>query len=182
MTRTTRDVTAVITEDEIRRRVQELGQQITADYGGRPLTVVGVLRGSLIFLAGWVRQIAPPLTCDFIEVSRYSGRTDASGIVRIVKDLSDPVEHRDVLLIEDIVDSGLTLAYLRSNLETRRPASVRVCTLLDKPEARQADIVLDYVGFVVPDRFLVGYGLDLEEQYRNLPYVGVIENREEDPP
>ncbi len=166
-------VTPLIKEDEIARRVAELGREITADYAGKQLTVVGILKGSFPFMADLIRHIDLPLSCDFIEVSTYAGGTSSSGVVRFNKDLSHPIEGRHVLLVEDIVDSGLTMTYLLRNLQTRRPASIGICTLLDKAEAREAEVPLDYVGFVIPRKFVIGYGLDFDERYRNLRFVGV---------
>ncbi len=167
------DVQPIITAEEIERRVAELGRQITGDYAGRELTLVGILKGSVPFMADLMRQVDLPLSCDYIEISTYAGGVRQSGVVRFNKDLSHPIEGRHVLLVEDVVDSGLTLDYIRRNLQTRRPESLAICALLDKRDAREADVPLDYVGFIVPDRYVVGYGLDHQEHYRNLPFVGV---------
>ncbi len=165
----------LITEEELRTRVAELGQEISADYQGKDLLMVCILRGAVIFLSDLIRQITIPHEIDFMAVSSYGGtRTESSGIVRILMDLTTSIEGRDVLIVEDIVDTGLTLSYIIDNLQTRHPASLRVCVLLDKRERRQVDVPLDYVGFVIPDRFVVGYGLDYDERYRNLPFVGVL--------
>ncbi len=166
-------INPLITAEEIAKRVKELGRQITADYRDKPLTAVGILKGSFPFMADLIRHIDLPVTCDFLEVSSYAGGTRSTGVVRFNKDLTHPIEGRDVLLIEDIVDSGLTLTYLLRNLETRNPSSLRICALLDKKEAREADVPIEYCGFVIPKKFVVGYGLDFDERYRNLPYVGV---------
>ena len=166
-------VTPLVREQEIAQRVAELGREITADYAGQTLTVVGILKGSFPFMADLIRHIDLPVTCDFLEVSTYAGGTSSSGVVRFNKDLSHPIEGRHVLLVEDIVDSGLTMTYLLRNLQTRKPASIKICTLLDKAEAREAEVPLDYVGFVIPTKFVIGYGLDYDERYRNMPYVGV---------
>jgi hypoxanthine phosphoribosyltransferase len=167
------DVQPIITAEEIQRRVAEIGRQITADFDGRELTLVGILKGSVPFIADLMRAIDLPLSCDYIEISTYAGGVRQSGVVRFNKDLSHPIEGRHVLLVEDVVDSGLTLDYIRRNLQTRRPESLSICALLDKHDAREAEVPLDYVGFVIPDRYVVGYGLDYHEEYRNLPFVGV---------
>jgi hypoxanthine phosphoribosyltransferase len=155
--------------------VAELGQQITADYAGSEVTLVSVLKGSLPFMADLMRQIDLPLRIDLMEVSSYGGTaTESSGLVRILKDLSAPIEGRHVLLVEDIIDTGLTLNYLLRYLRGKKPKSIKVCSLLDKPARRLVEIPLDYVGFEIPDAFVVGYGLDYGEVYRNLRFVGVL--------
>lgn len=159
-------------------RVRELGAEIAHDYGDRVPVLVGVLQGAVVFLADLMRAIDVPLECDFIAVSSYGAATRSSGIVELTKDLSMPIEGREVLVVEDIVDTGRTLDYLRRNLETRRPRSVRVCTLLDKAARREVPVELHYVGFVIPDRFVVGYGLDHAGRHRNLPHVAVLGGRE----
>ena len=165
----------LLTEEAIRDKVAELGRQITAAYNGRPLTLVSVLKGSLPFMADLMRQIDLPLRIDLMEVSSYGGAvTETSGLVRILKDLSKTIEGKDVLIVEDIIDTGLTLNYLVRYLRGKSPASLRICTLLDKPARRLVDIDIDYRGFTIPDRFVVGYGLDYGEFYRNLPYIGVL--------
>jgi len=164
----------LITEEQLRRRVAELGEQLTGDYRGKPLLLVGVLKGALPFMVDLAREIRLPLEMDFMAVSSYGASTRSSGVVRILKDLDEPVEGKHVLVVEDIVDTGLTLEYILRNLATRQPASVRVCALLVKDRARPVAVRLDYVGFTIPDRFVVGYGLDYAERYRNLPYVGVL--------
>lgn len=165
----------LLTEDEIRTRTAELGAQITADYGGRPLTLVSVLKGALPFMADLMREIDLPLRIDLMEVSSYGGSsTETSGLVRIIKDLSASIADEDVLLVEDIIDTGLTLNYLIRYLRGKSPASLRVCTLLDKPARRLVEIPVDYRGFEIPDQFVVGYGLDYGERYRNLRFVGVL--------
>src|SRR6202165_2507157 len=179
-TRETADLTAdvgevLLTEEEIRTRIAELGAQVSADYAGRRLTLVSVLKGSLPFMADLMRQITIPLRIDLMEVSSYGGAsTESSGLVRILKDLSASIAGEDVLLVEDIIDTGLTLNYLLRYLRGKNPASLRICTLLDKPARRLVDIPIDYVGFTIPDQFVVGYGLDYGELYRNLRYVGVL--------
>jgi hypoxanthine phosphoribosyltransferase len=164
----------LLTADAIAVRVGELGREIARDYAGRTPILVGVLRGAAVFLADLMRAIDGPVECDFIAVSSYGPSTRSSGIVGLTKDLSDPIEGRDVLIVEDIVDTGRTLAYLLRNLETRQPRSLRVCTLLDKVARREVPVPLAYVGFVVPDEFVVGYGLDYAGLHRNLPYLGVL--------
>ncbi len=165
----------LITEEQIRSRVEELGSQISADNSGRSLTLVSVLKGSLPFMADLMRAITIPVRIDLMEVSSYGGTaTESSGLVRILKDLSSPIDERDVLIVEDIIDTGLTLNYLIRYLRGKNPSSLRICTLLDKPARRLVDIPIDYVGFTIPDQFVVGYGLDYGELYRNLRYVGVL--------
>jgi hypoxanthine phosphoribosyltransferase len=165
----------LLSEAAIRQRVAELARQISADYAGGELLLVGILKGSWVFLADLVRQLAVPVVIDFMTVSSYGQSTKTSGVVKIVLDLKCPLENRDVLVVEDILDSGLTLKYIMDSLRLRRPRSLKMVVLLDKPERRRVDIKPDYVGFTVPDRFVVGYGADFAEQYRNLPYVGYIE-------
>ena len=162
------------TEEELRQRVKELGCQITADYSGKEPLLVSVLRGSYIFMADLTRAIDLDVTVDFMAVSSYGRGTVSSGQVEIKKDLSDSIEGKDLILVEDILDSGNTLYYLLDVLRARKPASIRICTLMDKPERRTKPITADYVGFTIPDAFIVGYGLDFDEKYRNLPYVGVL--------
>lgn len=164
----------IFTEDEIRARVREMGAQITADHQGQQLLVVSVLRGAAIFMADLVREINLPVEMDYMAISSYGNGVKSSGIVRILKDLSSSVEGRHVLIAEDILDSGLTLSYLIRNLESRNPASIEVATLLRKKTKAQADIDCRYIGFECPDEFIVGYGLDYAERYRNLPYIGVL--------
>jgi hypoxanthine phosphoribosyltransferase len=165
----------LLTEEQISAKVAELGQRIGADYGDRRLTLVSVLKGSLPFMADLMRQISLPLRIDLMEVSSYGGTaTESSGLVRIIKDLSASIADEDVLLVEDIIDTGLTLNYLVRYLRGKNPASLRICTLLDKPARRLVDIPVDYVGFTIPDQFVVGYGLDYGEYYRNLRFVGVL--------
>ena len=165
----------LLTEEQITRRVAELGAQITADYRGGPLTLVSVLKGSLPFMADLMRAIDLPLRIDLMEVSSYGGSTtESSGLVRILKDLSASIADEDVLIVEDIIDTGLTLNYLIRYLRGKNPKSLRICTLLNKPERRTSDVPVDYVGFDIPNEFVVGYGLDYAERYRNLPYIGVL--------
>ena len=164
----------LISEAALNRRIAELGREIAADYDGKPLLLLGVLKGAVMFLVDLAREIRLPVELDFMATSSYGASTQSSGIVRILKDLDAPVEGKHVLIVEDIVDSGLTLAYILRALEARQPASVKICGLLVKDRQRVADVSVDYVGFQIPDRFVVGYGLDHAETYRNLPYVGVL--------
>ena len=170
-----RDIEKVLfSEEQLQTRVRELGEQISADYAGKEPLLISVLRGSYIFMADLSRAISQSCTIDFMAVSSYGGGTTSSGQVEIVKDLSDSIEGKDLLVVEDILDSGNTLSYLLQILQARHPASIRLCTLLDKPSRRVKPIKADYVGFEVPDEFVVGYGLDYDEKYRNLPYIGVV--------
>ena len=162
------------TEEQLRDRVREVGQQIAADYAGREPMLISVLRGSYIFMADLTRAIDLNVTVDFMAVSSYGAGTTSSGQVEIKKDLSDSIEGKDLIIVEDILDSGNTLYYLMDVLRARKPASIRICALMDKPERRTKPITADYVGFTIPDAFIVGYGLDYAERYRNLPYVGVL--------
>jgi hypoxanthine phosphoribosyltransferase len=164
----------LLTEDQIQARVAELGTQLNADYAGLEPVLISVLKGSIVFLADLVRSMELPLSIDIMEVSSYGAATETSGQVRILKDLSNPIEGRHVIVVEDIIDTGLTLNYLLRYLREKGPASLRICCLLDKPARRLTEIPIDYVGFTIPDRFVVGYGLDYGERYRNLPYVGVL--------
>jgi hypoxanthine phosphoribosyltransferase len=165
----------VITEDQLRARIAELGKEIGRDYAGQNPVLVGVLQGAFLFMADLIRAIPIDLTTDFIGLSSYGSGTTSSGQVRLVSDLSMSVEDRDVLIVEDIVDTGFTLAYLKRNLEARRPRSVRVCVLADKVERRQVHVPVDYVGFTVPNVYVVGYGFDYGGVFRNLPYVAVLQ-------
>jgi hypoxanthine phosphoribosyltransferase len=171
-----RAVAEVLVEEEaLRTRVAELGEEISTDYAGRDLLLVGVLKGAVFFMADLMRQLTVPCEVDFMAISSYGAASDSSGVVRILKDLDIPIENRHVLVVEDIIDSGLTLSYLMRNLTARRPATLEVCALLTKPDRREIDVSVRYVGFEIPNRFVVGYGLDLAERYRNLPYVGVLQ-------
>ena len=165
----------LIEEDVLRARVVELGEEISRDYVGRELLLIGVLKGAVFFMADLMRQLTVPCEIDFMAISSYGASTDSSGVVRILKDLDINIEGREVLVVEDIIDSGLTLSYLMRNLEAREPASLEVCALLTKPERREIDVPVRYVGFEIPNRFVIGYGLDFAERYRNLPYVGVLD-------
>jgi hypoxanthine phosphoribosyltransferase len=170
-----RDVAEIlIDEDRLRSRVVELGEEISADYAGRDLLLIGVLKGAVFFMADLMRTLTIPCEIDFMAISSYGAQTDSSGVVRILKDLDINIEGRDVLVVEDIIDSGLTLSYLMRNLESREPASLEVCALLTKPERREVELPTRYVGFEIPDKFAIGYGLDHAEKYRNLPYVAAL--------
>ena len=172
-----KDVEQILyTEEELRQRVKELGCQITADYAGREPLLISVLRGAYIFMADLTRSINLDVRVDFMSVSSYGAGTVSSGQVEIKKDLSASIEGKDLIIVEDILDSGNTLYYLMDVLRARKPASIRICTLMDKPERRTKPIKADYVGFTIPDAFIVGYGLDYDEKYRNLPYVGVLKS------
>lgn len=177
----------LITAEQLAARIAELGAQITEEYAGKRLLLLGVLKGAVIFLVDLARQIQLSLEIDFMAISSYGASTQSSGIVRILKDLEDSVEGQHILVVEDIVDSGLTLDYLLRSLAARGPASIKVCGLLLKDRPRELSVPIDYVGFTIPDRFVVGYGLDFAERYRNLPYIGVLrpelyENLESEPP
>jgi hypoxanthine phosphoribosyltransferase len=165
----------LVDRDSLDRRVSELGEQISSDYAGRDLLLVGVLKGAVFFMADLMRRLTIPCEIDFMAISSYGASTDSSGVVRILKDLDINIEGRDVLVVEDIIDSGLTLSYLMRNLEAREPASLEVCALLTKPDRREIEVPVRYVGFEIPNRFVIGYGLDFAERYRNLPYVGVLD-------
>ncbi|HEY7962050.1 MAG TPA: hypoxanthine phosphoribosyltransferase [Solirubrobacteraceae bacterium] len=165
----------LIGAQELQRRVEQLGREISRDYAGRSLLLVGVLKGAVFFLSDLMRFIDSPVEVDFMAVASYGSATDSSGVVRILKDLDVVIEGRDVLIVEDIVDSGLTLQYLLRNLRARDPATLEVCALLTKPERRQVDLTPRYVGFEIPNRFVIGYGLDYAERYRNLPFVAALE-------
>ncbi len=169
------DISSILfSQEKIAEIVQNMGKQISEDYKGKNLFMVSVLKGSLLFMADLMRAITIPCTIDFLSVSSYGKGTQSSGEVRILKDLDVSLEGKDLLVVEDILDSGVTLSYLLKALSARNPASIRLCTFLDKPERRRVDIHADYVGATVPDEFIVGYGLDYAERYRNLPYVGVL--------
>jgi hypoxanthine phosphoribosyltransferase len=165
----------LIERETLAARVAELGAEVSADYEGRDLLLIGVLKGAVFFMADLMRHLTVPCEVDFMAISSYGDATDSSGIVRILKDLDINIEGRDVLVVEDIIDSGLTLSYLIRNLESREPASLEVCALLTKPSRREIDVPVRYVGFEIPNKFVVGYGLDFAERYRNLPYVGVLD-------
>lgn len=164
----------LIAEDVLQSKVAELGAKITEDYKGKDLLLVCVLKGAVIFVSDLMRKIELPLDIDFMAISSYGSNTQSSGVVRILKDLNTSIEGKHVLIVEDIIDSGLTLSYLAENLKSRGPASVEICTILDKPDRRTLDLEIKYTGFQVPDEFVVGYGLDYAEKYRNLPYIAIL--------
>ena len=167
-------ISVLLTEEEVLRRISELGEQISKDYEGKNLHLICILKGSLFFTCELAKKITIPVTIDCMSVSSYGSGTSSSGVVRVNKDLDETIEGRHVLVIEDIIDSGRTLHYLLRNLGSRNPASMKLCTLLDKPERRVTDVSVDYTGFEIPDEFVVGFGLDYDQRYRNLPYVGVL--------
>jgi hypoxanthine phosphoribosyltransferase len=164
----------LIDSDGLRARIAELGEEISAHYAGQDLLLIGVLKGAVFFMADLMRHLTVPCEVDFMAISSYGAQTDSSGVVRILKDLDINIEGRNVLVVEDIIDSGLTLSYLMRNLESREPASLEVCALLTKPARREIDVPVRWIGFEIPNRFVIGYGLDFAERYRNLPYVGVL--------
>ena len=165
----------LIDEETLQNRVKELGDQISKDYEGKDLLLICILKGGIMFLTDLMRQIAIPHEIDFLAVSSYGKEVrESTGIVRIVKDLDEPIDDRHVLIVEDIIDSGHTLKYITRNMSTRHPASLKICTLLDKAERREVDISIDYTGFVIPDKYVFGYGLDLDEKFRELPFIGVV--------
>ncbi len=167
-------IVQMLSEEEVDERIRKLGEQISADYAGKTLHMICVLKGGSFYLCELAKRITVPVTLDFMSVSSYGGGTKSSGVVRIVKDLDQSLEGKDVLLVEDIVDSGRTLSYLMPLLRDRGPASLKLTTLLDKPDRRETDVSVDYTGFVIPDKFVVGYGLDYDQKYRNLPYIGEV--------
>ena len=168
-------IRVLLTEEEVDKKIQEIGEQISRDYAGEQVHLVCVLRGGAFFMCELAKIITIPVSLDFMSVSSYGGDTKSSGVVKIVKDLDDSLAGKNVIVVEDIVDSGRTLSYLLEMLQDRGPKSMRLCTLLDKPERRVVDVKVDYTGFKIPDEFVVGYGLDYDQKYRNLPYIGVVE-------
>ncbi|TWH46977.1 hypoxanthine phosphoribosyltransferase [Sporomusa sp. KB1] len=164
----------LFSETDVASRIKELGEAITQDYAGKEILMIGVLRGAVIFMADLARAIKLPVAIDFMAVSSYGSTTSSSGVVRILKDLDEDVENKHVLIVEDIIDSGLTLNYLMENLWSRKPASIKICTLLNKPDRRKVEVPIAYNGFTIPDYFVVGYGLDFAEKYRNFPFIGVL--------
>jgi hypoxanthine phosphoribosyltransferase len=169
------DVESVLlSEEQLAARILEVGAEITADYAGKEILMIGVLRGAVVFMADLARAIKVPVAIDFMAVSSYGTGTSSSGVVRILKDLDEDVEGKHVLVVEDIIDSGLTLNYLVDNLKSRQPASIKICTLLNKPDRRKVDVDIAYNGFTIPDHFVIGYGLDYAEKYRNLPFIGIL--------
>ncbi len=167
-------ISVLLSEEEVNTRIREMGEQISKDYEGKQVHMVCVLKGGTFFMCELAKRITVPVSLDFMAVSSYGGETSSSGVVKIVKDLDESLEGKDVIVVEDIVDSGRTLSYLLEMLRDRKPASLKLCTLLDKPDRRVIDVHVDYTGFQVPDKFVVGYGLDYDQKYRNLPYIGVI--------
>lgn len=168
-------VRVLLSEEEVDARIKAIGEQISKDYEGKEVHLVCVLKGGSFFMCELAKRITVPVSFDFMSVSSYGGGTESSGIVKIVKDLDEPLMDKEVIIVEDIIDSGRTLYHLKGILESRGPKNIRICTLLDKPERRVADVKVDYVGFNIPDEFVVGYGLDYDQKYRNLPYIGVVE-------
>ena len=168
-------VRVMLSEEEVDRRIQEIGAQISRDYEGKEIHLICVLKGGSFFMCELAKRITVPVSLDFMSVSSYGGDTKSSGVVKIVKDLDESIKDKDVIVVEDIVDSGRTLSYLMELLQGREPATLRLCTLLDKPDRRVVDVDVDYTGFQIPDEFVVGYGLDYDQKYRNLPYIGVVE-------
>lgn len=170
----------IITQEEMRTRIRELGRQITADYARKDLVLIGILKGAFAFYADLARAIRLPLRVDFLVVSRYAKKAKASDTINVLTDLTEDITGRDVLLVEDIIDSGRTVQRLRKILNSRKPKSIKVCALLNKPDRRAVEVPIDYVGFNIPDKFVIGYGLDYEQRYRNLPYLAVLDKVRED--
>ena len=168
-------VKIMLSEQEVDEKIQEIGKKISEEYAGKQVHLVCVLKGGVFFMCELAKRITVPVSMDFMCVSSYGSETKSSGVVKIVKDLDEPLDHKDVLIVEDIIDSGRTLSYLIEMLKKREPESIRVCTLLDKPERRVVDVNVDYTCFEIPDEFVIGYGLDYDQRYRNLPYIGVVE-------
>jgi len=168
----------MISEAEVTKRIEELGRQISEDYAGRQIHLICILKGGVFFMCELAKRISVPVSMDFMSVGSYGDGTASSGVVKLVKDLDESLEGKDVLVVEDIIDSGRTLYYLLDVLKKRQPCSMKLCTLLDKPDRRVRDVKVDYVGFEIPDEFVVGYGLDYAQKYRNLPYIGIVEGVE----
>ena len=168
-------ISVMISESEVDERIAKLGEQISKDYEGKTVHMICVLKGGVFFMCELAKKITVPVTMDFMSVSSYGNGTVSSGVVKIVKDLDDMIEGKDVLVVEDIIDSGRTLSYLLENLKNRKPNSLKLCTLLDKPDRRVTEVHVDYTGFEIEDKFVIGYGLDYAQKYRNLPYIGVVE-------
>ena len=169
----------MLTEEEVDKRIKEIGEQISKDYAGKKIHLICVLKGGVFFMCELAKRISVPVSMDFMSISSYGNSTESSGIIKIIKDLDESITGEEVLVVEDIVDSGRTLNYLLEMLKDRKPASLRLCTLLDKPERRVVEVNVDYTGFQIPDEFVVGYGLDYAQKYRKLPYIGVVEQDEE---
>lgn len=168
-------IRVMLSEEEVDKRIKELGEQISKDYEGKSVHLICILKGGVFFMCELAKRISVPVSMDFMAVSSYGAGTSSSGIVKIIKDLDDPIEGKDVIIVEDIIDSGRTLSHLIDLLGQRKPNSIRLCTLLDKPDRRVVDVKVEYVGYNIPDEFVVGYGLDYDQKYRNLPYIGVVE-------
>jgi len=168
-------IRVLLSEEEVDKRIADIGKQVSEDYAGKSVHLISILKGGVFFTCELAKRITVPVSLDFMSVSSYGAGSKSSGIVKIVKDLDEPLEGKDVLIVEDIIDSGRTLSYLIEVLKKRKPASIRLCTLLDKPERRVVPVSVDYVGFNIPDEFVVGYGLDYAQKYRNLPFIGVVE-------
>ena len=168
-------IKVLVPEEQVNQRIEELGKKISEDYAGKHVHLICVLKGGVFFMCELAKRITVPVSMDFMSVSSYGSGTESSGVVKIVKDLDEPLKDKDVIIVEDIVDSGRTLSYLMEMMRDRGPKSLRLCTLLDKPERRVVDVKVDYTGFQIPDEFVVGYGLDYDQRYRNLPYIGVVE-------
>lgn len=168
-------IRVMISEEDVDARIREIGEQISKEYAGKEVHLICVLKGSVFFICELAKRITVPVTIDFMSVSSYGNEKSSSGIVQIRKDLDENIEGKECILVEDIIDSGRTLSYLMPTLMQRKPASLKLCTLLDKPDRRVTDIKVDYTGFEIPDEFVVGYGLDYAQKYRNLPYIGVVE-------
>jgi len=173
-------ISVLISEDKIQARLKEMGKQISEDYKGKRIHALGILKGCYVFMADLLRYIDPSIevSCDFLTISSYGDQTKSSGVVKLLTDLTIPIDHKDILVVEDIVDTGKTMKYLLDNLNTRSPKSVKVCTFLDKPSRREVEVPTDYIGFEIPNQFVVGYGMDAAQIYRNLPYLGVMEEGE----
>ena len=174
----TESIRVLIPEEQVEEKIKEMAEQISGDIGDEPITLICILKGSVFFSCELAKHIKGPVLLDFMSVSSYGDDTKSSGVVKIIKDLDEPLEGKNVLVVEDIIDSGRTLSYLLENLQARKPKSLKLCTLLDKPERRVVDVDVDYTGFQIPDEFVVGFGLDYAQRYRNLPYIGVLEFHE----
>jgi len=168
-------VRVMLSEEAVNKRIQQIGEEISKDYAGKQIHLVCVLKGGSFFMCELAKRITVPVSLDFMSVSSYGSSTKSSGVVKIIKDLDEPLKDKEVIVVEDIVDSGRTLSYLLEILQSRKPKSLRLCTLLDKPQRRVTNVTVDYTGFEIPDEFVVGYGLDYNQRYRNLPYIGVVE-------
>lgn len=168
------EVSVLIPEDKVEERIQQIAEEISRDYAGKTVHLIGILKGSVFFVCELAKRMTIPVTMDFMSVSSYGSGTKSTGVVKLIKDLDDSIVGKNVVVVEDIIDSGNTLSYLLKNLSDRKPASIKLCTLLDKPERREKDVFVDYQGFQIPDEFVIGYGLDYDQRYRNLPYIGVM--------